>query len=89
MTWSWHVSSQSGRRASFPEFNLTGRVFGYMVFQFAAPDRLKCPAASIQGIHLCKVCMLTPQVTPFNPMRGNARVSCHLPGIALVPFNAS
>ena len=77
--------SQPGGRASFSEFNLTGGVFGYVVFQFAAPDRLKCPAASIQGIHLCKVCMLTPQVTPFNPMRGNARVSCHCPFIPLVP----
>ena len=79
--------SQPGRRASFSEFNLTGGVFRYVVFQFAAPDRLKCMAASIQRIHLCKVCMLTPQITPFNPMRGNPRVFCHRPGIALAPSN--
>jgi hypothetical protein len=63
----WAVERQnglkSGRGSSFAEQNFARSVFGNVLFQFFAPEGLKCPAAAIQCVHPGKVGMSALQIT--------------------------
>jgi hypothetical protein len=48
-----------------------------MFFQFSAPQRLKGATASVQGILLCKVGIITPQVAPLDPVGYNTSIIFH------------
>jgi hypothetical protein len=47
------------RWAALTEYNFTGCIFGDMLFQFPAPQRLKCMAAAIQRFQFGSICPFT------------------------------
>jgi hypothetical protein len=49
-----------------------------MFFKFVAPEGQKRSAASIQGLDLCKVGILTAQIAPFDVMGCNTGVFFHI-----------
>jgi hypothetical protein len=64
-------------RAALAEKNFTGCIFGDMLFQFLAPQRLKCMAAAIQGFESGSIGAFTAQITPLNLMRRYACILGH------------
>jgi hypothetical protein len=65
-------------RAALAEKNFTGCIFGDMLFQFPAPQRLKCIATAIQGFEFGSIRPLTAQITPLELMGGYTGVLVHL-----------
>ena len=65
-------------RAALAEKNFTGCIFGDMLFQFLAPQRLKCIAAAIQGFQFGSIRPLTAQVTPLNLMCLHPGITGHI-----------
>jgi hypothetical protein len=65
-------------RAALAEKNFTGCIFGDMLFQFLAPQRLKCIAAAIQGFQFGSIRPLTAQVTPLDFVGGYSGVLSHI-----------
>jgi len=49
-----------------------------MLFQFLAPQRLKCIAIAIQGFEFGSIRPLTAQITPLNFMGGYTGILVHL-----------
>jgi hypothetical protein len=52
-----------------------------MLFQFFAPQRLKCMAASIQSVEFGRIRPFTAQITPLDLMGGYAGVLGHVNNI--------
>ena len=73
----WACPLPAGGRPAFAELDLAGRIFGYMTFQFCAPQRLKRPAASVQCLNFGKVGMFAADVAPFDSVGGNSSVVGH------------
>lgn len=70
-------SLPAGGRSALSELDLAGRIFGDVAFELGTPQRLKGPAASVQGLGPGKISVFTPDVTPLDPVAGNPRVICH------------
>jgi len=45
-----------------------------MLFQFFAPEGLKCSTASVKCINFCKFGVFATKITPFDFMGGNTRI---------------
>jgi hypothetical protein len=50
---------KSRRRPPFAEDCFAGGVFGDVLFQFFAPQGLKCPAAAVQRVDFGEIAMFT------------------------------
>jgi hypothetical protein len=65
------------RRSPFTESCFAGGIFGDMLFQFFAPQGLKCPAATIQRVNFGEIGEFTQQVTEINFTGGHTCIFSH------------
>jgi len=62
------LSLPAGGRPPFSEPDLAGRIFGDVALEFGAPQRLKGPAASVQGCGPGKTGVLATHIAPLDSM---------------------
>ena len=68
---------KSRRRSPFAEGCFAGSIFGDVLFQFFAPQGLKCAAAAIQRIDFGEVGKFAQQITKINFTGGHTCVISH------------
>jgi hypothetical protein len=62
------LSLPSGGWPALSEPDLAGRIFGDVALEFGAPQRLKGPAASVQGFGPGKTGVLATHIAPLDSM---------------------